>query len=81
MMLRARRGQRHRRCFGRTTVDGRAASGTIEVACLPPVSAFDLSAQTKTRLTRLGSARPYVCWINLRACPEDQARYREREQE
>jgi hypothetical protein len=28
---------------------------------------------TKTRLTRLGSAKPYVRWINLRACPEDQA--------
>jgi len=42
---------------------------------LTPVSAFDLSARamTKTRLTRLGSARPYVRWINLRAYPEDQA--------
>ena len=54
MMLRASRGQRHRRGSGRTTVDGRTASGTIEV-----VSAFDLSARTMTtRLTRIGSARP-----------------------
>jgi hypothetical protein len=42
---------------------------------LTPVSAFDLSARamTKTRLTRLGSARPFVRWINLRTCSEDQA--------
>jgi hypothetical protein len=35
---------------------------------LTPVSAFDLSAgaMTMTRLTRLGSARSYVRWINLR---------------